>query len=121
MIKAISFSPTDTKFLTCSDDSKVKIWTFDQSKITSIFEYTDHGNEVNGADWHPFYSLIASGGKDNLIKIWDPRIKKTLHSLYNFYFILYRTGHNGGILKVLWNRNGNWLAASSLDATVQMY
>jgi polyadenylation factor subunit 2 len=70
-IRDISFSSTDLKFASCSDDSLVKIWDFETGKAEQ--ELTGHGSDVRCCDWHPSNTLIASGAKDYLVKLWDSR------------------------------------------------
>jgi len=36
---------------------------------------------VRCVDWHPYKALIASGSRDNLVKLWDPKSGKTLTTL----------------------------------------
>ena len=43
---------------------------------------TGHGWDVKSVEWHPFYSLVASGSKDNLVKLWDPRKGSSITTLY---------------------------------------
>jgi polyadenylation factor subunit 2 len=33
-------------------------------------------------DWHSSKALIASGGKDNKVKLWDPRTAQELATLH---------------------------------------
>ena len=32
-----------------------------------------HGGDVKTCDWHPCKSVVASGSKDTVIKLWDAR------------------------------------------------
>ena len=50
------------------------LWDLEQFTQEQILG--NHGSDVTCIDWHPSKSLIASGGKDRLIKFWDP-ISKT--------------------------------------------
>eukprot|EP00983_Pelagomonas_calceolata_P060950 1146605-Pelagomonas_calceolata.AAC.3 len=38
-----------------------------------------HGGDVRWVDWHPRMGLIASGSKDALTKLWDPRCVAVSH------------------------------------------
>ncbi|CAJ0896493.1 10694_t:CDS:2, partial [Entrophospora sp. SA101] len=70
------FSPSDTKFATCSDDGTIKIWDFNEGIEEKAL--SGHGWDVKTVDWHPYKSLLASGSKDNLIKFWDPKSGKNI-------------------------------------------
>jgi polyadenylation factor subunit 2 len=82
-VRGISFCPADTKFATCSDDKTVKVWNFNQG--TCEHTMTGHGWDVKCLDWHPYRGIIASGSKDNLIKLWDPRAGKQITTLYESF------------------------------------
>ena len=62
--------------------------------------------------WHPRSSVIASGSKDNLVKLWDPRAGSCLSTLY---------GHKNTVTKVAWNDNGQWLLTASRDQLIKLY
>lgn len=81
-IRDIAFSPNDSKFLTCGDDSTLKIWNFNNGKEERSL--AGHHWEVKSADWHPNLGLIVSGSKDNLVKLWDPRSSTCVTTLHGF-------------------------------------
>ena len=86
----ITFSPNDAKFVTASDDGTLKIWNFNDA--TEERALTGHGWDVKCADWHPTLGLIASGSKDNLVKLWDPRAPgKNVATLHGFKNTITRT------------------------------
>ena len=78
-VREVSFSPSGTKFVTCGDDATVKVWDFDRAALDRLLPGTDvesgksHSWDVKTAQWHPSRALIASGAKDNIIRMWDPR------------------------------------------------
>jgi WD40 repeat protein len=56
---------------------------------------------------------VASGSKDNEVKLWDPRAGTSLATLF---------GHKNTVLAVAWNpSNGNWLATSGRDHLIKLY
>ena len=75
------FSPNDTKFASCSDDSFVRI--FDFLTGTEESELRGHGCDVKCVDWHPHKGLLVSGSKDSQqpIILWDPKSGKKLATL----------------------------------------
>ena len=91
-----SFSPSDIKLATCSDDATIRIWDFNEAReermLTGTFHFSilslsfhlafeGHNWDVRCIDWHPTKGLLASGGKDNLLKLWDPKTEKELATL----------------------------------------
>jgi polyadenylation factor subunit 2 len=60
-VRGLSFSPSDLKFVSCSDDTTVKVFDFARAKCVSVL--SGHGGDVKCVDWHPRSALLASGGK----------------------------------------------------------
>lgn len=109
-VRGITFSPTDSKFATCSDDKTVKVWNFKEGQCEHTL--TGHGWDVKCLDWHPYKGILASGSKDNLVKLWDPRAGKQVTTLH---------GHKNTIHAISWNKNGNWLLTGSRDQTIKIF
>ena len=47
-----------------------------------IIVRSGHGWDVKALDWHPRRGLLASGAKDALIKLWDPRGNTAIATLH---------------------------------------
>ncbi|KAJ2855345.1 WD repeat-containing protein 33 [Coemansia erecta] len=109
-VRELSFSPSDLKFVSASDDQQLKVWDFGRG----IEEQTLSGHiwEVRTVDWHPQLGMIASSGKDKIIKLWDPRSGKCLSNI--------RT-HNSPITSLEWNRNGRWLLSGGRDHSIKLF
>lgn len=88
-IRDIAFSPNDSKFLTCSDDSSLKIWNFNNGQEERSL--VGHHWDVKLADWHENLGLIVSGSKDNLIKLWDPRVSECISTIHGFKHTITKT------------------------------
>jgi polyadenylation factor subunit 2 len=109
-VRDLSFSSTDLKFCSCSDDTTVKVWDF--ARCQEERSLAGHGWDVKSVDWHPQKSLLVSGAKDNLVKLWDAKTGRELCTLH---------GHKNTVLSVKWNSNGNWVLTASRDQTIKLY
>ncbi|ORZ39806.1 WD40-repeat-containing domain protein [Catenaria anguillulae PL171] len=109
-VRGISFSPSDAKFATCSDDKTVKVWSFHTGQCEQTM--LGHGWDVKCVDWHGYKGMVASGSKDSLVKLWDPRMGKGITTLH---------GHKSTVHALQWNRNGNWLLSGSRDQTIKLW
>lgn len=109
-VRSLSFSPSETKFASCSDDRSVRIWDYRSGKPDK--EYTDHLSDVKCCEWHPHRSLVASGSKDNAVKLFDPRCDKAVTTIHT---------HKNSVLCCGWNSSGNLLATGSRDNLVKVF
>lgn len=107
-ITDISFSINSTKFVTSSDDKTAKIVDFISGKNELIFK---HRSDVKSCEWNPYRNIVVSGGKDQLIEIWDPNSGMTINTLHS---------HNNSINRIRFNQNGNWILSGSKDHTVKV-
>ena len=79
-VRDTCFSHDGVFFCSASDDGTLKVWDTAESLCTAVLK--GHGWDVRCCQWHPFMSLIVSGGKDNLLKMWDVRQKKNTATLH---------------------------------------
>lgn len=63
--------------------------------------------------FHLVQSLVASGSRDALIKLWDARAGgAALHTLQV---------HKAAVSSLSWHPNGNWLLSASRDHLVKVH
>ncbi|XP_014293337.1 pre-mRNA 3' end processing protein WDR33 isoform X1 [Halyomorpha halys] len=111
-IRGISFSPSDSKFASCSDDGTIKIWDFYRCQEERTLR--GHGADVKCVHWHPQKALIISGSKDNQqpVKLWDPKSGSSLATIH---------AHKSTVMDVKWNNNGNWFVTASRDHLLKLF
>ncbi|CAG0907666.1 unnamed protein product, partial [Cyprideis torosa] len=107
-----SFSPTDGKFATGSDDGSVRVWDFNSTQEEKILR--GHGSDVKCVKWHPVKALLASGSKDNQqpLKLWCPKSGTSIATLHV---------HKSTVMDLSWNQNGNWLLTASRDHLLKLF
>eukprot|EP00899_Mesostigma_viride_P001331 jgi/Mesvir1/11199/Mv16593-RA.1 len=65
----ISWSPDDSKLLTCGNDMLVKLW--DTTTGVCLQTYTKHTDSVTACAWFPDGKHFVSGGFDKSMFLWD--------------------------------------------------
>ncbi|CRG93158.1 nucleolar preribosomal assembly protein, putative [Plasmodium gallinaceum] len=105
-------------FCICSSDKSIRILdirNLNNNNNTNINIENAHENDVNVISWNENSEfLLASGGDDNLIKIWD--IRNTRNSVAQLNF------HKQPITSVCWDSKDTYvLLASSLDNSITIW
>jgi WD40 repeat protein len=103
-------------FGSVGDDAKLLIWDSRDSKQSPVFEVADaHQGDVNCLSFNPYNEfLLATGGIDTTIGLWDMRnLKQRLHTL---------EGHENGIFQLSWSPfNETILGSCSSDRRVMIW
>lgn len=68
-----------------------------------------HADFVNSVAWSPVTTLLASGGRDGSVRIWDGLAGQTLREL---------DGHGESVNSVAWSADGQLLASAGDDSQV---
>lgn len=110
-VRDLSWSPSDAKFASASDDTTLKIWDFTAMACDTTL--TGHNWDVKSCDWHPTKGLLVSGSKDHQVKFWEPRTARCLTTLHS---------HKNTVTATRFSRvNSNLLATSSRDQTARVF
>ncbi|KAJ5605995.1 hypothetical protein N7510_008776 [Penicillium lagena] len=110
-VRDLAWSPGDTKFLSASDDTTLKIFDFTSRTCDAVL--SGHNWDVKSCDWHPTKGLLVSGSKDHQVKFWDPRTTRCLTTLHSHKNIVNTTRFS--------RVNSNLLATSSRDQTARVF
>lgn len=102
VVAEVSFAPFGTKFASCSYDQTVKIWDFATAECEKQY-CGDHRWDINSVSWHPYKSLVVTGGRDGVLCWYDPHTATILKRQDEW--------HHSGIDSVKWNPlQDNYLA-----------
>jgi eukaryotic-like serine/threonine-protein kinase len=69
---------------------------------TQLCTYSDHAKAVQSLAWSPDGAILASGGNDKTVQVWNAITGSTIFT--------YR-GHSGVIRAVAWSVDGKWIAS----------
>jgi WD40 repeat protein len=73
---------------------------------------TGHTNAIDAVAYSPDGSLLASGGHDAIIKLWDVRTGSEIRAL---------AGHANTVTSLAFSRDGRMLVSGSLDSTIRFW
>ena len=71
-----------------------------------------HQDSVSDVAWSPDGKTLASGSRDNTIRLWDASSGQSLRTLQ---------GHTSYVASVAWSPNGKTLASGSWDSTIRLW
>jgi len=94
----------------------VRLWDVNSSNCVAVLP-GDQGELFTTVAFSPDGQLLASGSRNNLIKLWD--ISSPLASPPSPLAIL--TGHTGWLYAVTFSPNGRLLASASGDNTARLW
>jgi WD40 repeat protein len=106
---AFALSP-DGKYLASAgedataDQPRVRI--YEVSSGREVATLTGHDNQIGCLAYSPDGKRIATGGSDQIVKLWDPTTGQEVLTL---------TGHTGDITGVAFSPDGRRLASSTFD------
>jgi WD40 repeat protein len=73
-VGSIKFHKSKPYLLACgSKDKKIKVFDLREKLKRNIFEDMSHDGEICGLSWQFLGNCLASGGNDNIVKVWDTR------------------------------------------------
>src|SRR5260370_20765563 len=74
--------------------------------------YRGHVGSALNVAWSPDGTMVASGGRDSSVQVWNTQNGKRL---------LVYLGHSNEVLGIAWSPDGRRIASASRDSTVQVW
>ena len=100
---------TDSKILISGVNDEAYVWDLTTNRA---WLRLDHGASVLSAKWNFNARLIATGGLDGVVKIWDGQSGELLTTI---------TQHSDLIAALAWHPTQNLLVAASFDKSLSIW
>jgi WD40 repeat protein len=103
----------DAQYLAAAcKDGTVRLIEFASGEVVHIIQAHEHG--VDCAAFSPDGSLLVTGGRDHLVKLWDLRA-------FSDQPVMQFEGHSKPVLTVAFHPTGNMFASGSGDHTARLW
>jgi WD40 repeat protein/RsiW-degrading membrane proteinase PrsW (M82 family) len=122
---SVAFSPDGNTLASGNWDKSIMLWQVDTGKALHFIKGRTkrfwglvddkgdgHADSVNSVVFSPDGSILASGGFDHAIKLWDVSTGTLLKTF---------KGHSDFVLSVTFSPDGNVLASSSYDKSIKLW
>ena len=108
-IWAIAFSPDGQYLASGSADTTIKIWNIKTGECNLNLDCSL--NKVMSIAFHPNSRMLASGDGE-LIKLWNLKTGELIQTF---------AGHNGTVLSLVFDWQGNTIVSSGIDSTIKIW
>ena len=105
----IQYSPDGKELAVASNKG---IWIYDARTGGEVALLSGHQGDVLAIAYAPNGKMLASAGRDETVRLWNPKTSENLATL---------TGHDGLVTGVAFSPDGKQLVSGSGDATVCLW
>lgn len=120
-VREVRANPHGTMIASASKDGTVALWDAYGEENQAYGRIAAHAGGADCAAFSPDGSLLATGGRDNVIRVWHVESCLRRHTLTRADALLTLTGHERPVMSLDFNRAGTLLASGSGDNTVKLW
>jgi WD40 repeat protein len=107
LVLAVALRPDGAEFATAGADNSARVWDFPSSNHLRAFDLADQARAVAASNDG---KLVAGGGKDGKVKVWNSADGKLVHDL---------AAHTGAVTGLAFSPNGQMLVSCGSDSTLR--
>lgn len=112
-VQGASFLPSGTRILTCSLDHSIRLWDSESGReISKLPPHLGHISPVRCCAVSADDRVVATGGDDDFIRVWDLRGNQLARKLIS---------HSRPILDVTFSCDGSSILSGSLDRSARLW
>lgn len=120
---SVTWSPNGKFIAAGADNETVVVWSTLKNQNSNRSNrrnpkkiYKGHSGSVYSVAWSPDGNYIASGARDETIRIWDETIR-----IWNDTDEQICREHTGSVYSVAWSPDGEFIASASADKTMRIW
>lgn len=112
-VSDLRLDPSTGRLLSASLDGTLRAWPLQSPPGTSSLQIVAaHNDHALSVDFSPDGTILASAGRDDIIRLWDPELMVPLASL---------PGHEGDVFSARFSPDGRRIVSGSADGTVRVW
>jgi WD40 repeat protein len=112
-VSGLAFDARGERLYSASWDRTIRIWPMGEASLPGPHRVLrEHRGNVLGVAYSPDGALLASGGRDNMVRVWDAQLGEQLAVL---------DGNGGDVFSVAFSPDGTVIATGAQNGVVGLW